>query len=80
MLFTTSLTASLSAGVTKNNQQAYLLLELLSVGGAICGSQVEWAMCRVTEALQLLLLVSLLCSLYGPLLLGGALMRSWGWL
>ena len=58
--------------------KAYLLLELLSVGGALQGAQVEGAVCRVAEALQLLLLVPLLGGFNGPLLLGGTLMRGWG--
>ncbi len=56
----------------------HLLLELLSIGGSLSSEQVEWAMCRVTEALQLLLSVALLSCLYSPLLLGGPLMGGWG--
>ena len=57
----------------------HLLLELLSIGGSLSSEQVEWAMSRVTEALQLLLSVALLSCFYSPLLLGRPLMgvRCW---
>ena len=55
-----------------------LLLEELCVGRAGSSEQVEWAMCRVAEALQLLLPVALLRCFNGPLLLGGALMGGRG--
>ena len=57
---------------------SHLLLELLSIGRSFSSEQVEWAMCRVTEALQLLLSVALLSCLYSPLLLGGPLMGGRG--
>ncbi len=56
----------------------HLLLELLSISGSLSSEQVEWAMRRVTEALQLLLSVALLSCLYSPLLLGGPLMGGRG--
>ncbi len=58
---------------------SHLLLELLSIGGSLSSEQVEWAMSRVTEALQLLLSVALLSCLYSPLLLGGSLMGGRCW-
>ena len=61
-------------------QVHHLLLELLSVGGPLSSEQVERAVSRITKPLQLLLPVSLLCCLYGPLLLGGPLMGQGGWL
>lgn len=57
---------------------AHLLLEELGVGGALRGAQVEGPMRRVREPLQLIVLVALLGSLYGPLLLGGALVGRRG--
>lgn len=53
---------------------AHLLFEELCVCGALSSAQVEGPMRRVSELLQLVLPVALLGSLYGPLLLGGALM------
>ena len=57
---------------------AHLLFEELCVCGALSSAQVEGAMRRISEFLQLVLPVALLGSLYGPLLLGGALMGGRG--
>lgn len=57
---------------------SYLLLEQLGVVGALSSEQVEWAMCRIAEPLQLFLPIALLSCFYSPLLLGGALMRGRG--